>query len=56
MLGLVYKILGSLTEFFLLTLVPARISNYIHYEVWNEIAYQSPNFNGAAVKIGKMNE
>ena len=30
-----------------LTLIPAWISNYIHYKVWDEIAYPFLNFNGA---------
>ena len=30
--------------------MPAWISNYIHYKVWNEITYPFPNFNGYAVK------
>ena len=29
------------------TLIPAWISNYIHYKVWYEITYPFPNFNGA---------
>ena len=29
-----------------LTLIPASISNYIHYKVWDEITYQFPNFSG----------
>ena len=28
-----------------LTLIPAWISNYIHYKVWDENIYQFPNFN-----------
>ena len=28
-------------------------SNLIHYKVWDEIPYSSPNFNGAAVEIGE---
>ena len=27
------------------TLLPAWISNYIHYKVWDEITYPFPNFN-----------
>ena len=34
-----------------LTLIPAWISNYIHYKVWNEINYPSSNFNGATVEV-----
>ena len=26
-----------------ITLIPAWISNYIHYNVWDEITYPSPN-------------
>ena len=28
------------------TLIPAWISNCIHYKVWDEITYSFPNFNG----------
>ena len=28
-----------------------RISNYIHYKVWDEITYPLPIFNGATVEI-----
>ena len=34
-----------------LTLIPAWISNYIHYKVWNEITYTFINFNGTTVEI-----
>ena len=34
-----------------LTLIPARISNYIHYKVWDEITYPFLNFNGATVEV-----
>ena len=34
-----------------LTLTPAWISNYIHYNVGNEITYPFPNFNGAAIEV-----
>ena len=34
-----------------LTLIPAWISNYIHYKVWGEITYPFPNFNGATVEV-----
>ena len=27
-----------------LTLFPAWMSNYIHYEIWDEIIYPFPNF------------
>ena len=36
-----------------LTLNPARISNCIHYIVWDEITYPSLNFNGATVEVQK---
>ena len=35
----------------LLTLIPAWISNYIHYNVWDEITYPFLNFNGATVEV-----
>ena len=34
-----------------LTLIPARISNYIHYKVWDEITYPFLNFNGATIEV-----
>ena len=30
------------------TLILAWMGNYIHYELWGEITYLSPNFKGAA--------
>ena len=33
------------------TLIPAWISNYIHYKVWDEITYPFLNFNGATVEV-----
>ena len=33
------------------TLIPAWISNYIHYNVWDEITYPFLNFNGATVEV-----
>ena len=34
-----------------LTLIPTRISNYIHYDMWDEITYPSLNFNGCTVEV-----
>ena len=34
-----------------LTLIPAWISNYSHYNVWDEIIYPFPNFNGCTVDV-----
>ena len=34
-----------------LTLIPAWISNYIHYKVWDAITYPFLNFNGATVEV-----
>ena len=34
-----------------LTLIPAWISNYTHYNAWNEITYPFLNFNGATVEF-----
>ena len=34
-----------------LTLIPAWISNYIHYDVWDEITYPFLNFNVATVEV-----
>ena len=36
------------------TLIPAWICNHTPSEVWNEIAYPLPNFNGAAVEICEL--
>ena len=35
----------------LLTLISARISNYTHYKMWDEITHPYPNFNGATIKV-----
>ena len=32
-------------------MIPAWISIYNHYKVWDEITYQFPIFNGAAVEV-----
>ena len=34
-----------------LTLIPAWISNYIHYKMWDEITYPFLNFYGATVEV-----
>ena len=34
-----------------LTLIPAWMSNYIHYKRWYEITYPFLNFNGATVEV-----
>ena len=34
-----------------LTLIPAWISNYTHYNMWDEITYPFLNFNGATVEV-----
>ena len=34
-----------------LTLIPAWISNHIHYKMWDEITYPFLNFNGATVEV-----
>ena len=34
-----------------LLLIPGWRSNYIHYKMWDEIAYPFPNFNCAAVEV-----
>ena len=41
---------GPLYEYGLI-LIPAWISNYIHYKVWGEITYPFLNFNGATVEV-----
>ena len=34
-----------------LTLILACISNYMHYEKWDEITYLFLNFNGATIEV-----
>ena len=34
-----------------LTLIPPWISNYSHYNVWDEITYPFLNFNSATVEV-----
>ena len=34
-----------------LPLIPAWISNYIHYKEWGEITYPFLNFNGVTVEV-----
>ena len=34
-----------------LNLIPAWVSNYIHYNVWGEITYPFLNFNDATVEV-----
>ena len=34
-----------------LTLIPAWISSYIHYKLWDESAYPFLNFNGCTVEV-----
>ena len=34
-----------------LTLIPACISNYIHFKGYDEITYPFLNFNGATVEV-----
>ena len=36
-----------------LTSIPAWMSNYTHQEVWNEIIYLFPNFDGAFAEVWK---
>ena len=45
------KILWAPFYYHGLTLIPAWISNYIHYNVWDEITYPFLNFNGATVEV-----
>ena len=35
-----------------LTLIPAGMSNYIYYKVWDEITYPFLNFNIATISLG----
>ena len=34
------------------TYIPAWITNCIHFEVWDQIFYTFPNFNGATIEVG----
>ena len=33
------------------TVIPAWVSNYTHYSVWDELTFPFPNCNGATVEI-----
>ena len=35
-------------------LILVWISNYVHYEMWDEITYLSPNFHGATTEVWDM--
>ena len=35
------------------TVIPVGIIDYIHYELWDEISFQFPNFNGVTVTYFK---
>ena len=34
-----------------LTLIPEWVSNYIHYNVYDEITYQSQNINSSSTEV-----
>ena len=36
-----------------LILITIWVNNYTHYNVWYEITYSFPSFNGAAVEVWK---
>ena len=47
-----YNSINDFGVFFLTFLwLPAWISNYTHYNVWDEITYPFLNFNGATVEV-----
>ena len=48
---LLWLITGAWDTFYWhdITLIPAWISNYIHYKIWDEFIYPFPNFNCATV-------
>ena len=48
-LGLMESVLSAATIG--LTLIPAWISNFTHYDAWDEITYPFLNFNGATVEV-----
>ena len=52
---LLHKILTRALAAFImihgLTLITAWISNYINYDVWDEITYRFQNFNGYTVEV-----
>ena len=37
-----------------LSLIKAQISNYNHYNVWDEITFTFPNFNGETVEVWEL--
>ena len=43
--------LGPLLLTWFTIFIPAWISNYIHYNVWDEITYPFLNLNGATVEV-----
>ena len=48
--GLVWDCCGPFKKHGL-TLIPAWISNYTHYDVWDERTYPFLNFNGCTVEV-----
>ena len=51
--GMAHRLKKSWIPFYWhgLTLIPAWISNYIHYKVRDEITYPFLNFSGATVEV-----
>ena len=41
----------QLSQVSCVNLIPAWMSNYIHYEVWDEIMYAFPNIKGATIEV-----
>ena len=37
-----------------LTLIPAWISNYIYYKVWDEVTYPFPKINGCTIEVWEL--
>ena len=50
-LGIVTRLYWLVLQLVQLTSIPAWISNYIHFKMWDEITYPFPNFNCAAIEL-----
>ena len=48
---LVYKMVVEIRNHNRKVQMPAWVSNYIHYKMWNEITSPFLNFNGATVEV-----
>ena len=49
--ALTHRSLDTLTDILQTTLSKACINNYTHHEMWDEITYPFPNFNGCTIEV-----